>query len=86
MPPATGYDPIGAVQQGIVSLLNTNEPIFIDIGARLFASFAVILIAWYGIRWMFGGEHTGVRAFALTELLLVTVHRSGARRLTGIER
>jgi hypothetical protein len=29
MPPATGYDHIGTVQDAIVSLLTTNEPTFI---------------------------------------------------------
>jgi len=63
MPPTSGYDPIGTVQQAIVSLLNTHEPLFLTLGTRLFMSFAVILITWYGIRWMFGGDGNGVRAF-----------------------
>src|SRR3954466_7922280 len=71
MPPATGYDPIGTVQQAIVSLLNTNEPVFLAMGTRLFMSFAIILIAWYGIRWMFGGDSTVVRAFGFAKLLLI---------------
>src|SRR3954469_8792934 len=71
MPPATGYDPIGTVQQAVVSLLNTNEPIFLAMGTRLFMSFAVILLAWYGIRWMFGGDNTAVRAFVFAKLLIV---------------
>jgi hypothetical protein len=71
MPPATGYDPIGTVQQAIVSLLNTNEPLFLAMGTRLFMSFAVILLAWYGIRWMFGGDNTAVRAFGFAKLLLL---------------
>jgi TrbL/VirB6 plasmid conjugal transfer protein len=71
MPPSTGYDPIGTVQQAIVSLLNTHEPLFIDLGAHLFTAFAVILLAWYGIRWMFGGDSTVVRAFGFAKLLLM---------------
>ena len=70
MPPTTGYDPIGTVQQAIVSLLDSNEPLFIALGARLFTSFAAILIAWYGIRWMLGG-HDGDRVFGFAKLLLV---------------
>jgi type IV secretory pathway VirB6-like protein len=70
MPPATGYDPIGTVQQAIVALLDTNEPAFIAIGARLFTSFAAILIAWYGVRWMLGG-HDGERLFGFARLLLI---------------
>jgi type IV secretory pathway VirB6-like protein len=70
MPPQTGYDPIGTVQQAIVALLNTHEPLFLDIGTRLFMSFAVILIAWYGIRWMFGGDHAGDRVLGFAKLLL----------------
>lgn len=71
MPPTTGYDPIGTVQQAIVSLLSTNEPVFIAMGSRLFTSFAVILLAWYGIRWMFGGGEPGERVFGFARLLLV---------------
>ena len=71
MPPATGYDPIGTVQQAIVSLLNTNEPLFLTTGARLFRSFAVILLAWYGIRWMLGGGDIGDRVLGFAKLLLV---------------
>jgi TrbL/VirB6 plasmid conjugal transfer protein len=70
MPPATGYDPIGTVQQAIVALLNTNEPTFVDIGARLFTSFAAILIAWHGIRWMLGGNDSE-RLFGFARLLVI---------------
>jgi hypothetical protein len=70
MPPTT-YDPIGTVQQAIVALLNANEPFFIDIGVRLFTSFATILIAWYGIRWMLGGSNDRERMFGFAKLLLV---------------
>jgi hypothetical protein len=35
----------------------------IAIGSRLFTSFAVILLAWYGIKWMFGGGDPGERVF-----------------------
>ena len=71
MPPSTGYDPIGTVQQAIVALLNANEPLFIDTGLRLFTSFAGILVAWYGIRWMFGAGGDEERLFGLAKLLLV---------------
>ncbi len=71
MPPSTGYDPIGTVQQAIVSLLNTHEPVFIAMGAKLFRSFAVILLAWYGIRWMLGAGDSGERIFGFAKLLLV---------------
>jgi len=70
MPPSAGYDPIGTVQQAIVSLLTTNEPTFIEIGSRLFVSFAAILIAWYGIRWMLGGNENE-RLFGFAKLLLI---------------
>ena len=71
MPPAAGYDPIGTVQQAIVSLLNTHEPLFLALGTHLFMSFAVMLIAWYGIRWMFGGDNTAVLTFGFAKLLLL---------------
>jgi len=71
MPPSTGYDPIGTVQQAIVALLNANEPIFVDLGLRLFMSFAAILIAWYGMRWMLGAGSDGERLFGFARLLLM---------------
>jgi hypothetical protein len=83
MPPATGYDPIGTVQQAIVSLLNTNEPLFLTTGARLFRSFAVILLAWYGIRWMLGGGDIGDRVLGFAKLLLVIAF--GYARITFYE-
>jgi hypothetical protein len=61
MPPATGYDPIGTVQQAILSLLTTQEPAFLGIGNRMFLSFAAILIMWQGVKmmlaWRQSGEH-----------------------------
>jgi hypothetical protein len=71
MPPSTGYDPIGTVQQAIVALLNANEPLFIETGLHLFTSFAAILVAWYGIRWMFAAGGDDERLFGLAKLLLV---------------
>jgi len=71
MPPTTGYDPIGTVQQAITALLTANEPAFIALGARLFRSFAVILLAWYGIRWMLGAADPAERFFGFARLLLV---------------
>ena len=52
MPPISGYDPIGTVQQAIASLLSTQEPQFIAIGTRMFLSFATIVLAWHGMRLM----------------------------------
>jgi type IV secretory pathway VirB6-like protein len=68
--PTTGDDPIGTVQQAIVALLTTNEPLFVDLGRHLFSSFATILLAWYGIRWMLGGGD-GERLFGFARLLLM---------------
>jgi len=71
MPPASGYDPIGTVQQAIVSLLNTNEPLFLAIGTRVFMSFAVVLLAWYGIRWMLAGDGAAGGVYGFAKLLLL---------------
>jgi len=71
MPPATGYDPVGTVQQALTALLSTQEPAFIAIGNRLFLSFATMLIAWHGIRLMLTGRHTGDDMFSFARLLLV---------------
>ena len=71
MPPTTGYDPIGTVQQAITTLLQTHEPQFLAIGMRLFLSFATIMLAWHGIRMMFLARAPGEQLFGFAKLLLV---------------
>jgi hypothetical protein len=71
MPPVTGYDPIGTVQQALTNLLSTQEPQFIAIGNRLFLAFATILLVWHGIRLMLAWQHTGEHMFGFAKLLLV---------------
>ena len=70
MPPATGYDPIGTVQQAITALLATQEPQFLGIGHRMFLSFATILLAWHGIRMMLAWRQSGEHMFSFAKLLL----------------
>ena len=70
MPPELGYDPIATVQQAITNLLETQEPTFMAIGNRMFLSFATILLAWYGIRMMFGWRHSAEPMFGFAKLLL----------------
>src|SRR5258708_579585 len=70
MPPTTGYDPIGTVQQAITGLLSTQEPQFIAIGNRLFLSFATILLVWHGIRMMLAWRESGEQMFSFAKLLL----------------
>jgi hypothetical protein len=71
MPPTTGYDPIGVVQQAIVALLTTHEPQFLAIGMRLFMSLATTMLAWHGIRLMFAGGETGERIVGFAKLVLM---------------
>ena len=71
MPPITGYDPIGTVQQAIFTLLSNEEPQFIAIGMRMFLSFATILITWQGIRMMLDWRQSGEHMFGFARLLLV---------------
>jgi hypothetical protein len=68
MPPATGYDLIGTRQQAIVALLTTRSPYSSRWVPPPLQSFAVILLAWYGIRWIFGGDNTIVGGFAFEGL------------------
>ena len=67
----TGYDPIGTVQQAILSLLMTQEPAFIAMGQRMFLAFAAILVAWQGIRMMLAGRQSGEDMFTFAKLILV---------------
>jgi hypothetical protein len=71
MPPITGYDPIGTVQQAITGLLSAQEPQFIAIGNQLFLAFATILLVWHGIRLMLAGREPGEHMFSFAKLLLV---------------
>jgi hypothetical protein len=58
------------VQQAIANLLTTYEPEFLRFGYRLFVAFAVILIAWHGIRMMFSHDGLGEQMFDFAKLLL----------------
>ena len=71
MPPRSGYDPIGTVQQAITALLSTQEAQFIGIGNRMFQSFATIMIAWYGIRMMLAWRQSGEHMFGFAKLMLI---------------
>ena len=71
MPPTLGYDPIGAVQQAIMTLLSNQLPQFLSIGNRLFVSFATILLVWQGIRMMLGWRDSGEQLFHFARLLLL---------------
>jgi type IV secretory pathway VirB6-like protein len=70
MPPVTGYDPIGTVQQAIASLLTTQEPAFLGIGNRMFLAFAAILLSWQGIRMMLAWRESGEHMYTFAKLLL----------------
>ena len=71
MPPFTGYDPIATVQEAITLLLRTQEPAFIEIGNRMFMSFAAIVLAWHGIRWMLSTRPASEQMFGFARLVLV---------------
>jgi hypothetical protein len=71
MPPTFGYDPIGTVQDAIMSLLSTQMPQFLSMGNRMYISFATILLAWYGIRMMLAWRESGEQMFNFAKLLLV---------------
>ncbi len=67
----SGYDPIGTVQQAILSLLGTQLPQFLAIGNRMFLSFATILLVWHGIRMMLAWREAGEHLFSFAKLLLM---------------
>src|SRR5437764_10028090 len=70
MPPQPALNLVPTVQQAIKTLLTTYEPEFLRFCYSLFLSFAVILIAWQGIRMMFSGEHLGDQMFGFAKVLL----------------
>ena len=70
MPPISGYDPIGTVQQAITTLLSTQEGAFIAIGTRMYLAFATILLVWHGIRMMLAWRESGEHMFSFAKLML----------------
>src|SRR5256885_3224930 len=70
MPPQPALNLMPTIQQAITTLLTTYEPEFLRFGYSLFLSFAVILIAWNGIRIMFSGEGLNDQLFDFAKLLL----------------
>ena len=70
MPPQPSLNLIPTIQQAIMSLLTTYEPVFLRFGYTLFISFATILIAWHGIRMMFAQDGLGEQMFEFAKLLL----------------
>src|SRR5437016_6150372 len=71
MPPQPALNLMPTIQQAITNLLTTYEPEFLRFGYSLFLSFAVILIAWYGIRMMFAHDGVGDQMFGFAKLLLL---------------
>src|SRR5438132_1653305 len=70
MTPQPALNLVPTIQQAITNLLTTYEPEFLRFGYSLFLSFAVILIAWQGIRIMFSHEGLNDQLFDFAKLLL----------------
>ena len=70
MPPEPRLAIIATIQQAITTLLTTYEPEFLRFGFTLFVSFATILLAWQGIRWMLDTDSIGDHFFEFAKLLL----------------
>jgi len=70
MPPRAALNLLPTIQQAITSLLTTHEPEFLRFGYGLFMAFAVIVIAWHGIRLMFSHEGLNDQMFEFAKLLL----------------
>src|SRR5438270_421374 len=70
MTPQPALNLVPTIQQAITNLLTTYEPEFWRFGYSLFLSFAVILIAWQGIRIMFSHDGLNDQLFDFAKLLL----------------
>ena len=70
MQPQPSLNLVPTIQGAIAQLLTTYEPEFLRFGYRLFLAFAVIVIAWQGIRMMFAHESLGEQLFDFAKLLL----------------
>jgi len=69
-PPQPSLNLLPTVQQAITSLLTTYEPEFLRFGYRLFVAFAVIVLAWHGIKMMLDRDSLGEQMFDFAKLLL----------------
>jgi hypothetical protein len=69
-PPQPSLNLLPTVQQAITSLLMTYEPEFLRFGYRLFVAFAVIVLAWHGIKMMLDRDSLGEQMFDFAKLLL----------------
>ncbi|MEP0848649.1 MAG: type IV secretion system protein [Phycisphaerae bacterium] len=70
MQPQPSLNLVPTIQGAITHLLTTYEPEFLRFGYRLFLAFAVIVIAWQGIKMMFGRDGLGEQLFDFAKLLL----------------
>ena len=70
MQPQPALNLLPTVQGAIDNLLTVYEPTFLQFGYQLFLAFAVVLIAWQGIRMMFSGAGLGDQMFDFAKLLL----------------
>ena len=71
MPSQPALNLVPTIQQAITTLLTTYEPEFLRFGYNLFLSFAIILIAWQGIRMMFSHDGLGDQMFEFAKLLML---------------
>jgi len=70
MPPQPSLNLVPSIQEAISTLLTTREPEFLRFGYSLFVAFATILIAWQGIKMMFGRDGLNEQMFEFAKLLL----------------
>lgn len=70
MQPQPSLNLVPTIQGAIANLLTTYEPEFLRFGYRLFLAFAVIVLAWQGIKMMFAREGLGEQLFDFAKLLL----------------
>src|SRR3954468_22388436 len=70
MPSQPALNLVPTIQQAITTLLTTYEPEFLRFGYNLFLSFAVILLAWQGIRMMFSHDSLADQMFDFAKLLM----------------
>jgi hypothetical protein len=69
-----GIDPFASITAAILDLLTRDGDLFLTLGTHLFRGFAVILLAWFGIRAALAGAEGGA-AFPLGQFatLLLTI-------------
>lgn len=62
---------ISNLLNAISGMVNTFEPQFLAMGRNMFMAFALIMLAWHGLKMMYEGDALGHSMFSFVQLILL---------------